>query len=359
MVGPCFDSACIAWAWVPFYLFVVFVLGLDGSWSIGGRDGNGTEPGLGLAMLLALGVSYVHRHYTFLLVYGDRETFRQRLRAYTVVPALLFVALALILRVQGELRLELFGLKLRPWMLVLIVTGTWNMWHTIMQRHGIARIYAAKARGGLETRAHGRRDLRLLWSAVALTAVLTTMFRPSTFAGIGNARKLLETVDPLIHGWLGWAVLALVASVTLNLGLSWLGHERAATLELRERIPRINFLSSTAALLAVFVAHGPIVGYLCFGVAHAVEYVFFFHVFGRRKFAARADAQRGVAARMLARPLVWGPIIALALSGLFFALVDHRSSEPYLVYYTATSLLHFLYDGWIWKVRKPDVAKHL
>lgn len=359
LVGPWFDATCIAWAWVPFYLFVVFVLGLDGSWSRGGRDGNGTEPGLGLAMLLALGVSYIHRHYTFLLVYGDRETFRQRLRAYTLVPALLFVVLALILRVQGELRFELFGLSLRPWMLVLIVTGTWNMWHTIMQRHGIARIYAAKARGGLETREHGRRDLRLVWSAVALTAVLTLMFRPTTFAGIANARKLLQAVDPLVHGWLGWAVLAVVASVSLNLGVSWAAHERAATLERRERIPRLNFLSSTAALLAVFVAHGPVVGYLCFGVAHAVEYVFFFHVFGRRKFAGRAVEQQGLAARMLARPLIWGPIIALALSGLFFALADHRTSEPYLVYYTATSLLHFLYDGWIWKVRKPEVAKHL
>ena len=62
---------------------------------------------------------------------------------------------------------------------------------------------------------------------------------------------------------------------------------------------------------------------------------------------------------MLARPLVWGPVFALALTGLFFALADHRKTEPYLVYYTATSLLHFLYDGWIWKVRKPEVAQPL
>ena len=49
-------------------------------------------------------------------------------------------------------------------------------------------------------------------------------------------------------------------------------------------------------------AHGPITGYLCFGVAHAVEYVFFFHVFGQRKFAGRPPAERGVAAKLLARP---------------------------------------------------------
>lgn len=367
LIGPWFDSICIAWAWVPFYVFVVFGLGLDGEWSRGGRDGNGTEPGLGLALLLALGISYVHRHYTFLLVYGDREIYRQRLRAYTLIPAALFVGFALLLRFQGDARFELFGQQMRPWMLVLIVTGTWNVWHTIMQRHGISRIYAGKAGGGLEQRAHGRRDLWLLWSAVALTAVLTLSFRASTFAGIGNARKLLLAASPLLPGssggWLGWSLLALIVALTSAIAVRWFAAERAATLSLRARVPRGNFMLSTAALLAVFVVHGPITGYLCFGVAHAVEYVFFFHVFGHRKFAARSPAEpersRGLAAKLLARPLVSGPIVALALAGLFFALVDHRDSEAYLVYYTATSLLHFLYDGWIWKVRKPEVAKPL
>lgn len=350
---------CVAWAWVPFYAFFVFGLGLDGDWSRGGRDGAGTEPGLGLALLVAFGISYVHRHYTFLLVYGDRETYRQRLRGYSLIPAALFVGLALVLRFQGELRFELFGQSMRPWMLVLIVTGSWNVWHTIMQRHGITRIYAGKAGGGLEDRAHGRRDLWLLWSMVALAAVSTLCFRGSTFAGIGNARKLWAVAGPLIHGWPGWSALVLIATVTLAVARRWLVAERAAELALRERVPRLSFMLSTLALLAVFVAHGPITGYLCFGVAHGIEYVFFFHVFGQRKFAARPVAERGPAAKLLARPLVSGPIIAVALAGLFFALVDHRDSEAYLVYYTATSLLHFLYDGWIWKVRKPEVGRPL
>jgi hypothetical protein len=359
LVGPWFDSACIAWAWVPFYVFIVFVLGLDGNWSRGGRDGHGTEPGLGLAMLLALGVSYVHRHYTFLLVYGDAETFRQRERAYTVLPAVLFVALALILRWQGDLSVELAGQRIRPWMAVLLITGSWNVWHTIMQRHGINRIYAGKAGGGLQTPEHARRDLHLLWSLVALTAVVTTMFRPETFAAIGNARRLLRAVDPVLHGAVGWSLLFALVGVVVLVGARWVRWERAAKVPLRERVPRLWFMLSTVALLSVFIGHGPIVGYLCFGVAHAIEYVFFFHVFGRRKFADRDSSRPGVVGGMLARPLVWGPVFALALTGLFFALVDHRKSEPYLVYYTATSLLHFLYDGWIWKVRKPEVARPL
>jgi hypothetical protein len=354
LVGPVFDSICVAWAWVPFYVFVALVLGIDGEWS-----GEGTEPGLGLAILLALGISYVHRHYTFLLVYGDAPTFAARVRAYTLVPAALFVGLAAVLLLQGDARVQLFGNKLRPWMLVLIVTGAWNIWHTIMQRHGITRIYAGKAGGGLQTRAHARRDLALLWSAAALTAVLTAMFRGSTFAGIGNARRLLRVIDPLAHGAVGWTILVAVVSATLWVGARWLKFERAATLTLAQRIPRLNFMLSTAGLLAVFVVHGPVTGYLCFGVAHAIEYVFFFHVFGQRKFAGRPADELGLAGRALARPLLWGPVIAVVLAGVFVLLKDQRGSEPYLVYYTATSLLHFLYDGWIWKVRKPEVARPL
>ncbi|MCZ6616861.1 MAG: L-2-amino-thiazoline-4-carboxylic acid hydrolase, partial [Gammaproteobacteria bacterium] len=71
---PLFDSACLAYCWVPFYLFLVFGLGIDGEWSASGSGGD-REPGLGTAMFIALGITYVHRHYTFLLVYGDRETY--------------------------------------------------------------------------------------------------------------------------------------------------------------------------------------------------------------------------------------------------------------------------------------------
>jgi hypothetical protein len=132
----------------------------------------------------------------------------------------------------------------------------------------------------------------------------------------------------------------------------------AARLTWRERVPRLSFLASTIALLIVFVVHGPIIGYLCFGTAHAIEYVFFLHHFGRRKFAQRPD-DTGVVARMLRHPLRWAPVLVGSLLAAFLLLRDVQDTEAWLVYYTATSLLHFLYDGWIWKVRKPEVARPL
>ena len=117
--SPWWDTALLAYPWLPFYAFFVFGLGLDGSWDRPLRDE------LRLATVIALACSYVHRHYTFLLVYGDRPTFEERKRAYSVVPACLFVLLAVVIRNQGDIRLEVPGVRggLRPWMVVLVVAG--------------------------------------------------------------------------------------------------------------------------------------------------------------------------------------------------------------------------------------------
>ena len=138
----------------------------------------------------------------------------------------------MLMRLGAGVQLELPGVpgKMRPWMLALIVTGAWNIWHTLMQRHGLARIYAAKARGGLQTREHGRRDLGLLWSAVVLASAGVLMFRPETFAGIGNARRMLATLAPLREGVLGWGILAALALAFGAFAFNWFRHERAAEL---------------------------------------------------------------------------------------------------------------------------------
>jgi hypothetical protein len=110
-------------------------------------------------------------------------------------------------------------------------------------------------------------------------------------------------------------------------------------------------------LLGVFVVHGPIVGYLCFGVAHALEYVAFVHHFGQQKFAQ--SGAPGLTAALLRRPLLTAPLVIGVLLGAFILLGDHRTADVYLVYYMGTSLLHFLFDGWIWKVRRPEVRRPL
>lgn len=365
--GPVFDTCGLAWCWLPFYLWVVFGLGL-------GREGWGLEPlsradhraALASATVVALGITYVHRHYTFLLVYGDRQTFDQRARAFVWVPLVVFAVVACARAFGGDATIRIGSTSVDGWLAILTVTGLWNVWHTIAQRYGILRVYGGRSGSGLQLRDHARRDRAMLWSGVVLVALTLVAVRPETFAGHGNARRVLRTVGPLLEHPLVQLVAAMIAIAALGVVGWWALHERRAGLSWRARVPRLGFVASTFGLFAVFLIHGPIVGYLCFGTAHAIEYVFFLHHFGHAKFSRRAAASpgpkappRSLAAAALARPLLFAPLLSGALVLLYIGLLDVRRTDTFLVYYTSTSLLHFLFDGWIWKVRRPEVGRPL
>lgn len=52
----------------------------------------------------------------------------------------------------------------------------------------------------MQERAHGRRDLALLWGSVIFVSWLTLLLRTGTFAGQANARLLLRVARPLTSG---------------------------------------------------------------------------------------------------------------------------------------------------------------
>jgi len=355
---PAFDLGLLAFAWVPFYLWAAFWLGL-GRADLGGTALPAAEhkQAFVLAVVVALGITYVHRHYTLFVVYGDPSTFATRARAFLVAPLLVFAAV-IAARLTKGIELGTFaGLKMSPWMAILFVSGTWNVWHVVQQRYGILRIYAGKAAGGLESREHARRDRALVWGSVAATAALVLLFRSETLLQHGRARRSMAAVGHLLeHPAIVAGLIAVLVGFAV-ITARWLVAELRASVPLRERIPRLTFLGSTLLLFVVFVVHGPVMGYLVFGTAHALEYVAFVHHFGARKFQGRDD--RSPAALLLRHPWRFAPLLVGGLVAAYALLRAWNDTDVYLAYYFGTSLLHFLYDGWIWEVRKPEVARPL
>ncbi len=162
--GPIWDVSLMAFGWVPFYLWVALYPLEDAS-------GAATR-GLVVALVIALALNFLHRHYVLLLVYGDRAVYGERPRAYVAAP---FVAFAVVAT------LVLSGLPAGKEAL-LAVLGTWNVWHVIQQRYGLLRAYAARARGGLETREASGRDFRLIWAAVLLVVPLVVLAQRDVIA---------------------------------------------------------------------------------------------------------------------------------------------------------------------------------
>jgi hypothetical protein len=329
--SPLWDASLLSFGWVPFYLWVA----CNPLFGANGR--------LGAVLVVALALNFLHRHYVLLLVYGDRDVFDERRRAYVAAPFIAFVAVA---------TLVLSGLPAGK-ELLLGALGTWNVWHVIQQRYGLLRAYAARARGGLETREASRRDFRVLWAAVLLTAPLVVLGQRSVIESRPEAEPIFSVIGP----WLAPPIVATIAAAFAALFaaafVAWARGE--ANARPVARLPRYVFLGSTFALLAVFVVHGPVVGYLVFGVAHSVEYLAFVHHFGERKYKGTAS---GAAARLLG-DVRRAPILLAPLFLAYVLLHAHRFTLAYITYFSTTSALHYLYDGWIWRLREPKVSDPL
>ena len=335
--GPLWDVGLLAFGWLPFYVWVA--VGSAGTSHWGSDD----TPGFAAAVALALALNFVHRQYVLVLVYGDPEALAERPRAYAIAPvvALLLVGGAVLSR--------------RPpaQTAVFILLATWNVWHVIQQRYGLMRVYAGRARGGLESKEAARADKHLLWASVLVTACGAALWRVRSLEGVPQATRLLVAVRPLLAGPI-ITIASCVAMVVWALAIArWWRIELTSTSVVRW--PRWIFGLSTLALLAIFVVNGPVVGYLVFGVAHSIEYLAFVHQFGDKKYNGGTSNVAALLLGSLKRaPLVLAPL----LLGYVF-LYRHRYALAYVTYYTTTSVLHYLYDGWIWRLRQPSVARPL
>jgi hypothetical protein len=342
--GPLWDLALLSFAWVPFFVLFVFGMHLADGRPIFNR------PEFKAAVLIDLGLIFTHRHYVFLMVFGDRRTFDARPRAFLASAA----AILLTTLVAWLLR----GTAPSLWGAVFVVQVVWNIWHTIMQRYGIGRIYAGRAGAGLQSGEHAWRERRLLWSGVILVVIGLLVTRADVLRGNSATEAVLQFLEPISRGTVSVVLLAGTAVAFLAFLVSWASAELEAKIELRDRVPRLAFLGSTFLLLVIMYAYGPVIGFLVFATAHAIEYIAFVHHFAGRSYAARRD---GLAARVLRHPLRSALVVVPVSFGLYawMRLSGIAFLGVFVVYETTAAMVHFAYDGWVWKARSPTLRKPL
>lgn len=331
IANPFVDVPLLACGWLLVYLPLLWIEARFGAH----RDMALYRRELGWVVLAVLLVNYVHRHYTFLLVYGDRAEFEKHKTAYLLWP---LAALAVTAASLG------FGF----FALLAGLSVAWTMYHTIAQKFGLLRVYAAKA-------GYGRRwvDLGFVWSWLALVVfVVYLRERSGVLPQFAFGRQVLALLEPhlaLVEVGRYLALAAVILFTTLFL-----------VDELRNRhrlsLGRVIFALSTVGLYALFF-RSLVAAYIAFGFSHALEYVVFVNAFTRAKYE-RLPSNRSLVARAVRRYWVVVPTVTAMLA--LFSYLGLRWDEKWFgVYIVGSSFLHFVYDGLIWKVRKPDVAKPL
>ena len=323
--GPIADVLLLL-AWVPFTIAAAVTV---------------SHPhALATVVAATLLISLAHQPLTLALIYGDPAQFGVARRVFTIAPFVLLIAIV----VGRHLSIALVG----------AVAGLWNAEHTLMQRYGVVRIYGRK---NGETQRTDERPLLISWLVLAL------VFAAADRRTIGLLRRVeLGEVNSagvkVLHSLQPWARVALVpvALMVVVASARWLRAERSVA---SPSIPKRMYLASTAALFVVMLWN-PIAGLVGYVGAHAIEYVAIVHsALGRRYVGAKAERGGVVGRSVRSRLGPIGCIVGYLVAVVLFLRMVQRvlSIDAGAVVLLTVGGMHVLFDGFIWKLRRPVVAR--
>ncbi len=277
--------------------------------------------------------------------YGDRFLF-DRFKYRFVLTPLLVGGTCLLFAIQ-----ELNAM--------VLVAYLWGVWHGLMQTYGFLRIYDAKVGSVSKLTARLDSAMCITWFGAAVLVSPTRMAKILTdYYRSGGVIVAPAIVSALTNAWL-------IATALATLGfVGRLLYDRARG---QAQSPAKLMLMATSIAFwwysNVFVSN-MLVGIALFEIFHDVQYLTIVWIFS----LSRVDRNPSVGrfTRFLFRRS-WG------LAGLYVGLVaaygslnlvppmlsSQTLSRSLTGLLTASALLHFYYDGFIWKVREPSVRESL
>ena len=277
--------------------------------------------------------------------YGDRALFHRFRWRFIIAPIFLLVTCV-----------AFYWWDLKG---IVLVVFFWGVWHGMMQTYGFCRIYDAKT--GSFAALSRRLDFALCATWFA-TAVILSSQRMTDTLGVFYASG-----GPFISPWIlqalqqGMLVIAVAVSILFlgNFIWGWNHGKRANPVKLALLATSISFWwycnNGVSNLL---------VGIALFEVFHDVQYLSLVWIYNRNR--VEKDSSIGGFMRFVFRRS--GSLIGLYL-GLIFAYGSLAYFNSQLQIETikrvltgvvsASALLHFYYDGFIWKVRESSTRQSL
>ncbi|MEZ6116056.1 MAG: tetratricopeptide repeat protein [Pirellulaceae bacterium] len=292
----------------------------------------------GFATILAMG------HYLpgFIRAYGDPALFRRFPLRVTLAPIFLISLTTFLANRESQT--------------LLLVVVAWGAWHWLMQIYGFARIYDAKAKHFDNLSARLDYAFCILWFGViywqtdGASAVLMRYYRAGGWLSPQFARGVV---------W-AWAALTCVVSLAYvaNLVRCWRAGQAPSVLKLTLMAVSLLFY-----LYAFGYADNKILAYALFEGFHDIQYLAIVWVFNRRRAQA---ADSGAFTRFLFQQrtalVVLYVFLCLGFGSYdYFArsIQEEQFSRMALGVITGLALVHFYFDGFIWRMREPETRSTL
>jgi len=276
--------------------------------------------------------------------YGDRELFR-RFRARFIVAPLLLLAVAI----------PVAQYHLHTLTLVILI---WGCWHGLMQLYGFARIYDAKVGSISPITAYWDWLLCACWFATAQVFSNSKMAEFLDLFYISGGPLIPPT---FVHGF-RWLCLA----ISIGVLIGFLGNHALQTYQGRmQNRPTPNSIKLLLFAngigfwwFAMVFVDNAILGVALFEIFHDVQYLAIVWLYNCRRVSATPDL--GAFMKFLFRrgpgmlSLYLGLVIAYGLYGFAHNSSTHDDAlqRTLLGLVWASTILHYYYDGFIWKVRE-------
>ena len=258
-----------------------------------------------------------------------------------------------------------------------VFAALWNFWHVYMQKYGILRMYNAKSRARFGTL--GESEETPGWADRALVLC----WLPLYFAYLGPAYREIavdyfDDASAVLPGFISLLEQAMPVTIPLTIALVVSVHVLWAREEWRANrlrsAPRLAMAGGTTALALCFFVFDPVKVYLAFAFSHAIEYCVFVWAFQRKRYREELGHQPALG-RMLRHPVIFYVTMVL-LFALGIVLLKYwgrwivpDADRPMLLGYRTAywlgfwgiyqSMVHFYFDGFLWKMRLPSVRANI
>jgi tetratricopeptide (TPR) repeat protein len=300
----------------------------------------------------------------FMRAYGDRELFQRYRWRFLLAPpltlglALLFTPPPALAHALGLPWTHLHGLEL--------ILAVWGTWHGLMQTYGFMRIY--DLRRGENDRRTARLDQALCVAIFAAGVVFsdTRMF--------GLAGAMWQTGLPIFGPDTLTTLRWIVGAAAVAVGVAYVTN---ALSQQRRGAPINGVKLLLVGVTGWFwwycgrISTNLLIGVAMFEIYHAVQYNAIVWIYNRRllenareRFGPLAFLFRDRAAML---GVYLGAIAAYSSIRFFTATTEDRmfsgdlaGAQQWLIaFFVASSMLHFYYDGFIWKVSEKKTRDNL
>lgn len=252
-----------------------------------------------------------------------------------------------------------------------VVAAVWNIWHTLMQKFGIMRVYAAKSSVPFDQRTPAWVDRLLIFGSFPFLAVWIGPAQRHVIEG--QAKSITQYVLPAVDFLEGIQPYALVPAILLFVGsianfvwFEWKNGRFASK-------QRLSAAFALTALNLCFLFFSPLKVYIAYGFSHGIEYMTFVWAFLRRRYA-QPQVHKPLIQRLLTRPVIAYGVFTLSIAAVFFGVeygddfglhkgnvtvLDIRFGTWLFAFAIWQSIAHFYFDGFLWKMRAASVRASL